>query len=201
MKKCKQNKTKRKEKKNELFQESSTVHPLYWRNSIRYVRICPIWNKYFFKTLPVELPQARAVPETFSCLDKTAGYFFIVKNTQRKLHLSTGKNYHLTRRQLTRNKPVQWVFIISHWFLHGTWLLLYKTSQQSRHVLFQLSACQCCSEPVEGTKMIINILTSKRATAKFSHTQPSQNARKRWLQGTGPSSRCLLFCKKKKKKS
>ena len=199
MKKCKQNKTKRKEKKNELFQESSTVHPLYWRNSIRYVRICPIWNKYFFKTLPVELPQARAVPETFSCLDKTAGYFFIVKTTQRKLHLSTGKNYHLTRRQLTRNKPVQWVFIISHWFLHGTWLLLYKTSQQSLPVLFQLSACQCCSEPVEGTKMIINILTSKRATAKFSHAQPSQNARNRWLQGTGASSRYLLFFQKKKK--
>ena len=68
---------------------------------------------------------------------------------------------------------------------HGTWLLLYKTSQQSLHVLFQLSACQCCSEPVEGTKMIINILRSKRATAKFSRTQPSQNARNRWLQGTG----------------
>ena len=166
MKKCKQNKTKRKEKKNELFQESSTVHPLYWRNSIRYVRICPIWNKYFFKTLPVELPQARAVPETFSCLDKTAGYFFIVKTTQRKLHLSTGKNYHLTRRQLTRNKPVQWVFIISHWFLHGTWLLLYKTSQQSLPVLFQLSACQCCSEPVDGTKLIISKLRSKRTTVK-----------------------------------
>ena len=51
-------------------------------------------NKYFFKTLPVELPhaQARAVPETFSCLDKTAGYFFIVKTTQRKLHSGTGKN-------------------------------------------------------------------------------------------------------------
>ena len=142
----------------------------------------------------------RAVPETFSCLDKTAGYFFIVKTTQRKLHLSTGKNYHLTRRQLTRNKPVQWVFIISHWFLHGTWLLLYKTSQQSLPVLFQLSACQCCSEPVEGTKMIINILTSKRATAKFSHAQPRQNARNRWLQGTGASSRYLLFFKKKKAK-
>ena len=141
----------------------------------------------------------RAVPETFSCLDKTAGYFFIVKTTQRKLHLSTGKNYHLTRRQLTRNKPVQWVFIISHWFLHGTWLLLYKTSQQSLPVLFQLSACQCCSEPVEGTKLIVNILTSKRATAKFSHTQPSQNARNRWLQGTGASSRYLLFFQKKKK--
>ena len=190
---------KKKEKKNELFQESITVHPVYLDNSIRYVRICPAWNKYFFKTLPVELPQARAVPETFSCLDKTAGYFFIVKNTQTKLHLSTGKNYHLTRRQLTRNKPVQWVFIISHWFLHGTWLLLYKTSQQSLPVLFQLSACQCCSEPVEGTKMIINILTSKRATAKFSHAQPSQNARNRWLQGTGASSRYLLFFQKKKK--
>ena len=79
MKKCKQNKRKRKEKKNELFQESIKVHPVYLDNSVRYVRICPIWNKYFFKTLPVELPQAIAVPETFSCLDKTAGYFLLLK--------------------------------------------------------------------------------------------------------------------------
>ena len=67
--------------------------------------------------LYVELRQARAVPKTFSCLDKTAGYFFIVKTTQRKLHSGTGKNYHLTPRQLSRNKPVQCVFISSTRYL------------------------------------------------------------------------------------
>ena len=67
--------------------------------------------------LYVELPQARAVPKTFSCLDKTAGYFFIVETTQKKLHSGTGKNYHLTPRQLSRNKPVQCVFISSTRYL------------------------------------------------------------------------------------
>ena len=201
MKKCKQNKTKRKEKKNKTSSSKNQAQYILCIGAILYGTWGYVQSEIniSLKHYPWNFRRQGPFPKPFHAWIKLQAIFFIVKNTQRKLHLSTGRNYHLTRRQLTRNKPVQWVFIISHWFLHGTWLLLYKTSQQSLPVLFQLSACQCCSEPVEGTKMIINILTSKRATAKFSHAQPSQNARNRCLQGTGASSRYLLFFQKKKK--
>ena len=68
--------TKQKKKKNELLQESNPVHPVYWDHSIHYVRICPICKTNIsLKVFPVELPPARAVPETFSRLDEIAGYF------------------------------------------------------------------------------------------------------------------------------